>query len=557
MWIVEELEWAIDMVDLVGRYTKLKKSGTNYKALCPFPWHSEKTPSFMVSPTKQIGYCFGCHKWGWAVKFIMDIENCSFKEAIDILSNYTGIQVKSNFSNDNFKEKKNMYSLYKDATNYYKNALKNYPEIKKYLYDRGLNEEIINNFNIGYSDSWVELYNYLKGKWYEDQQIFESQIFLDIKTKKDKFIGRVIFPVQNSRGDFVAFAWRIVNAWEPKYINSPASNIYDKSNILYNLFNARQAITKEDFVIICEGYMDVIALNRWWFLNSVAVSWTALTEKHLTLIKRLTKKIFLCFDWDWAWEKATKLSLEKMKNEGFEVKIINISWWKDPDEIISSGKDFSECIKNALTPIWYFIKKSKFNTESLEDKKMLLEEGLELIKSYSDNIEKDFYLQELAKLLGIKESIIYDRFNKIRFKFKKSEGENLQIKNTISSSEMILAYSILSPENLNFFKNNLVFEEYLPNDLKNIFENGISEIEKFPLDKKEKIRWISLKIEDSENFKNSTNKNEELQKIIFWLNREIFLNMQEILKNKMNSWDNEAILEYTKLIWKAKKIGLK
>ena len=124
MWIVEELESAIDMVDLVWRYTKLKKSWANYKALCPFPWHSEKTPSFMVSPTKQIAYCFGCHKWGWAVKFIMDIENCSFREAIEILSSLTWIKVNWNFWNDNFKEKKNLYSLYKDATNYYKNALK-------------------------------------------------------------------------------------------------------------------------------------------------------------------------------------------------------------------------------------------------------------------------------------------------------------------------------------------------------------------------------------------------------------------------------------------------
>ena len=118
MSIVDELEWAIDMVDLVSRYTKLKKSWANYKALCPFPWHNEKTPSFIVSPTKQIGYCFGCHKWGWPVKFIMDIENCEFKEAIEILSNYTWIKVNSNFSNSNFKEKKSLYSLYKDAKNY-------------------------------------------------------------------------------------------------------------------------------------------------------------------------------------------------------------------------------------------------------------------------------------------------------------------------------------------------------------------------------------------------------------------------------------------------------
>ena len=557
MWIVEDLEWAIDMVDLVWRYTKLKKSWTNYKALCPFPWHSEKTPSFMVSPTKQIGYCFGCHRGGWAIKFIMDIENCTFKEAVEILSNYTWIKVAWNFKTENFEVKKNLYSLYKDATNYYKNTLKNYPEIKKYLYERGLNEDIINNFNIWYSDSWIELFNYLKSKWYADEQIFESQIFLDIKTKKDKFIGRVIVPIQNSRWDFVAFAWRITWTWEPKYLNSPASKIYDKSNILYNLFNARQAITKEDFIIICEWYMDVIALNKWGFLNSVAVSGTALTEKHLTLIKRLTKKIYLCFDWDWAWQKATELSLEKMKNEGFEVKIITISWGKDPDEIISSGKDFSQFIKNALTPIWYFIKKSKFNTWSLEDKKILLEQGLELIKSYSDNVEKDFYLQELSKLLWIKESIVYDRFNKIKFKVQKSTEENLKIKNNISSIELIMWYILLDEKNIDFFKENIVFSEYLPKDLKEIFEFWIKKIESFDLEKKEKIKWVSLKIEDFENFKNSINKQEELKKAVIWLNREIFLKKQEELKNKINSGDESVLLEFTSLNAKAKKIGLK
>lgn len=557
MWIVEELEWAIDMVDLVWRYTKLKKAGANYKSLCPFPWHSEKTPSFVVSPSKQIAYCFWCHRWWWAVKFIMDIENCSFKEAIEILWNITWIKVKSNFNPEKFEEKKNLYSLYKDVTNYYKNALKNYPEIKKYLYERWLNEEIINNFNIWYSDSWVELFNYLKSKWYDEKIIFDSQIFLDIKSKKDKFIWRIIFPIQNSRWDFVAFAWRIIHSWEPKYLNSPASDIYDKSNILYNLFNARQAITKQDFVIICEWYMDVIALNKGWFLNSVAVSGTALTEKHLVLIKRLTKKVFLCFDWDSAWQKATDSSLEKMQNEGFEVKIIFLPKWKDPDEIITSWEDFQKFIENALSPIWYFIKKSKFSTNSIEDKKELLEKSLELIKNYSDSLEKDFYLKELAKLLDIRENIIYDRFNKIKFKFNKKQEESLKIKNNISSSETIIAYCLVDEKNIDFFKKNIVFEEYLPKDLKEIFENGIEKINSFPLEKKEKIRGIALKIEESENLRNHIKKEEELQKVVFWLNREIYKEKEEELIKKMNSWDSDSLLEYSKLIWKAKKSNLK
>ena len=252
MGISEDLESAIDIVDLVSKYASLKKSGANYKCNCPFPGHNEKTPSFMVSPAKQIAYCFGCHKWWGPIKFVMDIENCEFRDALEILWNYTWIKVNTNFNKEKFEEKKSMYSLYKDASNYYKNALKNYPEIKKYLFDRWLNDDIIRDFSIWYSDSWVELYNYLKWKWYDDEQIFDSHIFIDIKTKKDKFINRIIFPVQNGRWDFVAFAWRIHGSWEPKYLNSPASDIYDKSNILYNLFNARNSITKLDYAIITE-----------------------------------------------------------------------------------------------------------------------------------------------------------------------------------------------------------------------------------------------------------------------------------------------------------------
>lgn len=557
MSISEELESAIDIVDLVSKYASLKKAGANYKCNCPFPGHNEKTPSFMVSPAKQIAYCFGCHRWWWPIKFVMDVENCDFRDAIEILWNYTWIKVNTNFNKEKFEEKKSMYSLYKDAANYYKNALKNYPEIKKYLFDRWLNDDIIRDFNIGYSDSWVELYNYLKSKWYDDEQINESHIFLDLKTKKDKFINRIIFPVQNARWDFVAFAWRIHGSGEPKYLNSPASDIYDKSNILYNLFNARSSITKLDYVIIVEWYMDAIALHRWWFTNSVAVSGTALTEKHLTLLKRLTKKIYLCFDWDSAWEKATKLSLEKMKNEGFEVKIISISWWKDPDEIISSGKDFEVFIKNALTPIWFYIKNCKFDINSIEEKKKLLKELLEIVKSYSDNVEKDFYLKEISNLLNINSNIVYDSFNKIRFTNHESKNAQMEIKQTISSSELAIWYCLLDEKNIDIIKKNLIFDEWIWVDLKWFLENWINHLNKLELTKKEKYKAISLKIESINSESNINHIEEELKKVIDWLNREIFKTESAKLKQKINSGNNDALLKYSILISKAKKAQIK
>lgn len=413
MSFIDDLENSVDIVDIVGRYAKLKKSGTSYKALCPFPGHSEKTPSFVVSPVKQIGYCFGCHKGGGPLKFIMDMENCEFREAVQMLGSITGREIQGFTENkEKIQIKKNLYSLYKDATNYYKNALQWNPEIKKYLMDRGMSSEDIESFHFWYADSGVWLYNYLKEKWYEDEQIEQSAIFLDIRQRKDKFIGRVIFPIQNLRWDFVAFAGRIVWQGEPKYLNSPASDIYDKSSILYGLYEARKTITKVDHIIITEWYMDTIALHRYWFFQTVAVSGTALTEKHITIIKRLTHKVYLCFDNDKAWEQATRNSLELLKNNGLEVKIIHIVWSKDPDEYLESGKDFQILIDTALSPIAFFIKKNNYNLSSIDEKKKFLTEIFEIIANYSDSIEQDNYLKELASMSQTPLKIIYEMYAK-------------------------------------------------------------------------------------------------------------------------------------------------
>ncbi len=556
MNISEELEQAIDIVELVSKYTSLKKSGVNYKSVCPFPWHNEKTPSFMVSSSKQIAYCFGCHKWWWAIKFIMDIENCEFKDAIEILWWYTGIEVNKNFNKEKHEIKKNIYSLYKDAVNYYKNALNKYPEIKKYVFDRWLNEKIIQDFHFGYADSWLELYNYLKSKWYDDEMIIKSNIFLDLKTKKDKFINRLIFPIQNTRWDFVAFTARVIWEWDPKYINSPASELYDKSNILYGLFNARTSISKLDFVIITEWQMDTISLQSAGFLNTVAVSWSALTEKHLTLIKRLTHKIFLCFDWDNAWEKATKSALEKMKNNWFEVKIINLLNGKDPDDIIKSSEDFQKYIDNALTPIWYYIKKSNFDINSIEEKKKLLGELLEIVKSYSDNIEKDFYLKEIAKLLDVNQNIIYDLFNRIKFTTNTSKEQKVEI-NKITNDDLVIWYCILDKKNIDFFNKHILFKNWLSNDLKKVLEDWITYINSLELNKKERFRWISLKIEADNEHKNMEHSEEELQKIVNWLNREVYKKLVQTLKTEMSKGNNDAFVKYTHLVNEAKKSWIK
>lgn len=557
MWIVDELENAIDIVELVSKYVKLKKSWANYKAVCPFPGHTEKTPSFMVSPVKQLAYCFGCHKGWGALKFIMDIENTEFKDALQILAWITGRKLEW-FDSEKYKVQKNIYNLYKDSVNYYKKALENNSEAQKYLFNRGLKKEDFKKFNFGFSDSGISLFNYLKDKWYNDKQIWSSNIFVNLSGRKDKFIWRIIFPIQNLRWDFIAFTARIINSWEPKYLNSPASELYDKSEILYWLFQAKKSIVDKNYVIIVEWQMDAISLQSAWFINTVAISGTALTEKHLIVLKRITHKIYLSFDWDSAWKKATKLALETIKNKWFEVKIIDIPNNSDPDSLLKTGEDFEKFIKNALSPIGYYINKSDFDITSIEDKKKLLEELLEILKSYLDRVEQDFYLQEISRILNIKIDIVYDNFirinrQKVRFwVLKKQENSN----QNFTLEEIAIWYILLDSKYKDFIEKNIIFENNIWSDLKEVLENT-KIIEKFELAKRDKLRAISMKISSEQEQDSEKIVVDNLVNFTKKLNKFYYKNIVSELKQKMELGDDLAFLKYSKIIKKAKKFNIK
>jgi DNA primase len=423
--------------------------------------------------------------------------------------------------------------------------------------ERGFSDESIQNFHLGYSDSWVELYNYLKWKWYDDTLISDSKIFIDVSRKKDKFINRIIFPIQNARWDIVAFTGRIIGQWEPKYLNSPASDYYDKSWILYGLYTARHAITKLDYVIITEWNPDAIAMQQYDFTNTVAVSGTALTEKQLTILKRLTHRIYLCFDNDKAWDNATKLSLENMKNKGFEVKIISLSWWKDPDEILKSWADFQPYIDKALTPIWYYIEKATFDPNNLDEKKKLLTQLLDIVKSYSDNIERDFYLKEISKLLDISDKIIYDMFNRTRIQKPKDSEKNTWNNRAITSEDLAIWYIINDNDYLSLIQDKIIFKDNIGKDLHNIIDKWLVYLDSIPLGEKERYKWVALKVEMENKQHTEENSEEKLAKLIFWINREIYKNQVESLKNKISSWDANALKEYSELIKLAKSHWIK
>lgn len=553
MGFVDDLENSIDIVDLVGRYTKLKKAGANYKALCPFPGHNEKTPSFVVSPAKQIGYCFGCHRWGGPVKFITDMENCEFREAIQILGNITGKEVQGFTENkEKLEIKKNLYGLYKDATTYYRNSLEKNPEVKKYLIDRWLTAQDIADFHFGYADSWVSLYNYLKEKWYSDELIGQSQIFLNVKSRKDKFIGRVIFPIQNLRGDFVAFAGRILEKWEPKYLNSPASDIYDKSNILYGLYKARTTITKVDHVIITEWYMDTIALHRAGFLQTVAVSGTALTEKHITMLKRLTHKIYLCFDSDKAGEQATRNSLEMLKNKWLEVKIISLGSGKDPDDFLAEWWDFNNLISQALSPIAFLIEKNQYNLESLDEKKKFLAEVLDIIRNYSDPVEQDMYIKELSVVSSTPTNVLYELFKKTK-KARPEAEEKMQTRH-VSSDDILIAYILHSCE-ISINTDNLLFPEWLSTSLQKAIKNKADFETSLPLWEKEKYKALYF----LENEKSLSREDEakHLEKLIIQINRNSYKQLSETYKQGIANGDSEALKKYSEILSIAKKHNIK
>ena len=555
MSLSDDLESAIDIVELVQKYTKIKKSGVNYKAVCPFPGHIEKTPSFMVSPAKQLAYCFGCHKWWGPLKFIMDIENCEFRESMQVLGWLTGIKV-GNIDPEKIKQTKTLYWIYKDATYHYKQALSRYPEVKKYLLDRWMSNELIEKFEFGYSDSWIELYNFLKTKWYDDKMIADSAIFNSVPQKKDKFINRIIFPIQNARWDYIAFAGRILGKWEPKYLNSPTTSIYDKSSVLYGLFKARTDITKKDFVIITEWYMDTIALVEAWFHNTVAVSGTALTDKHMTILKRLTHKIYLCFDWDTAWEKATKLSIENLKNKELEIRIILLPKWSDPDDYITSGWDFSQLIKTAVSPIWFLIEKSDFDMDSLDEKKKFLTEILWVLKSYTSIVEKDFYLKEIARKLGLREDTVYDAFNKTRLK-KEFWIQSSVKKTEYTSEDYAIGYIISNGSNLQFLKESIIFPEYISSNLSKFLKDGSKILSKLELDQKERYKALAMRIESVESEQTNEVIWNTLAKLVRKINLDTYKKAINSLKEKMNSWDMDAFAKYSEIVKVAREKWLK
>ena len=339
--IIEEVRTKNDIVDVISQYVKLQRKGSSYFGLCPF--HNEKSPSFSVSPGKQMYYCFGCGAGGNVFTFVMEYENFTFVEAMQYLAERASVELPKVDYSKEAKEaadkKAALLEINKLAAQYFYYQLRrqNGQKAWKYLVERGLTEETMKKFGLGYSDKYSDdLYKYLKGKGYKDEVLRDSGLF-NVDERRgmyDKFWNRVIFPIMDVNSRVIGFGGRVMGDGKPKYLNSPETKIFDKSRNLYGLNAART--TRRKYLIVCEGYMDVITMHQAGFTNAVASLGTALTSGHASLLKRYTQEVRLLYDSDEAGIRAALRGIPILREAGVATRVVNLAPYKDPEEFIKA-----------------------------------------------------------------------------------------------------------------------------------------------------------------------------------------------------------------------------
>ena len=404
---IDELVSRTDMVDLVGSYVRLNKKGNNYWGLCPF--HSEKTASFSVSPDKQICYCFGCHKGGGAINFLMELENLSFVEAVQQLAQRAGLQVpESDYDKGRKEKRERILEMNKEAARYFHAQLyaPGGAQALAYLRGRGLSQATLTNFGLGFApDSWDGLLNALAEKGYDKKLVLEGGLAVSNDKGRiyDRFRNRVMFPIIDVRGSVIGFGGRVMDDSKPKYLNSPEGPVYNKSRNLFALNIAKK--TKSGRIILTEGYMDTIALHQAGFDCAVASLGTALTADHAQLLSRYTNEAVIAYDGDGAGVAAAQRAIPLLEKAGLKVKVLQMRGAKDPDEFIKAyGKDaFAKLLDESTNHIEYRLEKikSKFDLKDDGQRIEFLREATGLIASLSSAVEREVYGGRAAQAAGI------------------------------------------------------------------------------------------------------------------------------------------------------------
>ena len=427
--IIDDVRQSNDIVDVISQYVRLKRSGRNYFGLCPF--HNEKSPSFSVSPEKQIFHCFGCGVGGNVFTFLTKIEGINFVEAVQLLAERANIQLPTLENNvDSAKEalKAKVYKVNEFTAKYYHENLYR-PESKiaqEYIKKRKLSNETLKSFQIGFSGKFDELYKELKKQGFEDREILESGLVN--KNERGQFIdryrNRLMFPICDARGRVIAFGGRVLDDSKPKYINSPENIVYSKGRHLYGLNVAKKYDIKKRLLIV-EGYMDVVSLHQRDIHNVVASLGTALTQQQGYLLRNNTEQIILSYDSDEAGQTAKVRAMEILQNMGCDIRVLQMEGAKDPDEyVIKYGNArFQNLVDKAISVIEFKVKilRQSLNLESTNDKIKFLNEIAKLISKIDNSMEREVYIEKIAKEYDVSKEAIYAEVNKLTYRESKDE----------------------------------------------------------------------------------------------------------------------------------------
>jgi len=485
--VVDRIIDSNNIVDLIEGYLPLKKAGANYNTNCPF--HKEKTPSFVVSPQKQIYHCFGCGESGNVLNFLMKYKNYTFVEAAEFLARRANIileETDNDLSNENKLLINNLYKINREAAAFFYSNLKKNQTALKYLYSRKLDANVIKNFGIGYANQeWDNLLNHLKSKGYSEEEILKTGLI--IKTEKtnkcyDRFRNRIIFPIFDLKKRIIGFGGRVLDDSLPKYLNSPESMIFSKGNNLFGIHIAKETVKDKGF-LLAEGYMDVIKMHSFGYTTAVASLGTALTENQIKLMKRYSNTFYIVYDSDTAGQKAALKAMNMLKRNNLNGKVVIMPDAKDPDEYLNKfGKQkFDKLIGNSLD---YYTFLELYYKEIFESSKKV-----EYINNFFDNIvnvnseiEKELIFEKLSAKMGVsKDSIVKEynkKFNKQKTTFVKNaparakdNEKKLQINKITTSHEMELIKLIHLDDDFALYLKEIVNEETFKElEYYNVFE---------------------------------------------------------------------------------------
>lgn len=503
---LQELKLRSDITEIASSYVNLKRHGRNMVGLCPF--HGEKTPSFNIYTENGSFYCFGCGAGGDVITFIMKIENLDYVEAVKFLAQRAGMEMPENTYDDSLsKLRMRIYEANREAARFFHATLLSQRGQSglNYLRGRALSDRTIRHFGLGFADDdWNSLCNHLKNKGFSEYEIYSANLAFKRKNGNgiyDRFVNRVMFPIIDLRGNVIAFGGRIMTDEKPKYLNTSDTPVFKKSENLFSLNNAKSSGTRT--LILCEGYMDVIALNQAGFTNAVATLGTALTNEQAVLMKRYADEVIICYDADGAGQKATARAIQILRNAGLPIKILTVPSGKDPDEFIrSKGENgpaaFKLLIDKCGNDVEYRLMKLRenYNLTTTDGKVAFLNEAVKIVATIESPIERDVFASKLCAELEIDKNAFLEQISKVKRRGRreniKKETRQIQAElngqsdkinrehykkpRSSSAEEALLVYLINNPDYANSISERVTPDKFSNSLIKRYYEYVLSKI---------------------------------------------------------------------------------